>query len=80
MRLPETQLPLFPIFPILDSPTTLKFVKDWQHYIHLTSLVFQVSMGGGDCLPSGNRTLYAFLSVGTVGKRELNSRSIEGSP
>uniref|UniRef100_A0A2H1V8L3 SFRICE_017065 n=1 Tax=Spodoptera frugiperda TaxID=7108 RepID=A0A2H1V8L3_SPOFR len=26
MRLPETQLPPFPIFPIPDSPTTLKFL------------------------------------------------------
>uniref|UniRef100_A0A2H1WYA0 SFRICE_007669 n=1 Tax=Spodoptera frugiperda TaxID=7108 RepID=A0A2H1WYA0_SPOFR len=38
MRLPEAQLP-FPIFPNSDSAGNV-------------TLVFRVSMGGGDCLPS----------------------------
>uniref|UniRef100_A0A2H1VDB3 SFRICE_021621 n=1 Tax=Spodoptera frugiperda TaxID=7108 RepID=A0A2H1VDB3_SPOFR len=42
------QLFPYPIFPILDSPTTLKFL------IPKRSLVFRVSMDGGDCLPSGD--------------------------
>uniref|UniRef100_A0A2H1VWA8 SFRICE_021203 n=1 Tax=Spodoptera frugiperda TaxID=7108 RepID=A0A2H1VWA8_SPOFR len=43
----------FPIFLIPDSPTTLKFLTPQKTGNALvTPLVFQVSMGGGDCLPS----------------------------
>uniref|UniRef100_A0A2H1WVW2 SFRICE_033991 n=1 Tax=Spodoptera frugiperda TaxID=7108 RepID=A0A2H1WVW2_SPOFR len=53
--LPEAQLPSFAIFPILDSPTTLKFLTPKKAGNALvTSLVFRMSMGGGDYLPSGD--------------------------
>uniref|UniRef100_A0A2H1V9Q7 SFRICE_020129 n=1 Tax=Spodoptera frugiperda TaxID=7108 RepID=A0A2H1V9Q7_SPOFR len=55
IRLPEAQLPSFPIFPIPDSPTTLKFLPPQKAgNAPVSPLVFQVSMGGGDCLPSAN--------------------------
>uniref|UniRef100_A0A2H1X3N6 SFRICE_029536 n=1 Tax=Spodoptera frugiperda TaxID=7108 RepID=A0A2H1X3N6_SPOFR len=44
-------IPSFPIFPIPDSPTNLNFPKKAGNAL-VTPLVFQVSMGGGDCLPS----------------------------
>uniref|UniRef100_A0A2H1VFJ7 SFRICE_014223 n=1 Tax=Spodoptera frugiperda TaxID=7108 RepID=A0A2H1VFJ7_SPOFR len=47
VRLLKTQLPLFPI-------TTLKFLTLRRPDALVTQLVFQVSMGGGDCLPSGD--------------------------
>uniref|UniRef100_A0A2H1WVV0 SFRICE_026809 n=1 Tax=Spodoptera frugiperda TaxID=7108 RepID=A0A2H1WVV0_SPOFR len=48
-------IPPFPIFPIPDfRTTTLKFLTPKKAGNALvTSLVSQVSMGGGDCLPSG---------------------------
>uniref|UniRef100_A0A2H1W4I3 SFRICE_017061 n=1 Tax=Spodoptera frugiperda TaxID=7108 RepID=A0A2H1W4I3_SPOFR len=54
---PITPLPNFPNPPISDSPTTLKFLTPNAGTAIITSLVFQMSIGGGDCLSSaGKRT------------------------
>uniref|UniRef100_A0A2H1V8A6 SFRICE_010323 n=1 Tax=Spodoptera frugiperda TaxID=7108 RepID=A0A2H1V8A6_SPOFR len=59
MRLLEAHLPPFPIFPIPDSLTTHKFLNPKMTSIALvTPLVFQVSMGSGDCLPSARLPAY----------------------
>uniref|UniRef100_A0A2H1V182 SFRICE_027306 n=1 Tax=Spodoptera frugiperda TaxID=7108 RepID=A0A2H1V182_SPOFR len=48
-------IPLFPIFSIPDSrTTTLKSNPQKAGNALVTPLVFQVSMGGGDFLPSGD--------------------------
>uniref|UniRef100_A0A2H1WP85 SFRICE_038768 n=1 Tax=Spodoptera frugiperda TaxID=7108 RepID=A0A2H1WP85_SPOFR len=47
--LPEAQLPTSPIFPFPDFPKIVKFQTPKRSE---TQLVFRVSMGGGDCLPS----------------------------
>uniref|UniRef100_A0A2H1W395 SFRICE_021079 n=1 Tax=Spodoptera frugiperda TaxID=7108 RepID=A0A2H1W395_SPOFR len=46
-------IPRFPIFPTSDSPATLKFLTTKRPSL-VRPLVFQVSIGGGDCLPSGD--------------------------
>uniref|UniRef100_A0A2H1WJ52 SFRICE_015981 n=1 Tax=Spodoptera frugiperda TaxID=7108 RepID=A0A2H1WJ52_SPOFR len=51
-----TQLPLFPIFPITDTPTTLNSLPPKAGQALVTPLVFWVYTGGGDCLPSGDPT------------------------
>uniref|UniRef100_A0A2H1W2V5 SFRICE_028301 n=1 Tax=Spodoptera frugiperda TaxID=7108 RepID=A0A2H1W2V5_SPOFR len=56
MRLTATQLIKSPflIFPIFDSPTTLSLIPNPQIAGNAlaTPLLFRVSMGGSNCLPS----------------------------
>uniref|UniRef100_A0A2H1W3C5 SFRICE_012169 n=1 Tax=Spodoptera frugiperda TaxID=7108 RepID=A0A2H1W3C5_SPOFR len=63
-------IPPFSIFPIPDFPTTLKFLtcKRPATYVLVTPLVFQVSMGGGDCLPSDGRRENHLMSSPALGE------------
>uniref|UniRef100_A0A2H1VVC0 SFRICE_005511 n=1 Tax=Spodoptera frugiperda TaxID=7108 RepID=A0A2H1VVC0_SPOFR len=57
MSLPEAQLTIIPfsIFPNTNSPTTLKFPTPKKAGNTLvTPPVFKVSIGGSNCLPSGD--------------------------
>uniref|UniRef100_A0A2H1VZ25 SFRICE_031746 n=1 Tax=Spodoptera frugiperda TaxID=7108 RepID=A0A2H1VZ25_SPOFR len=66
-------IPPLPICPIPDSrTTTLKFLTPQKTSNALvTSLVFQVSIGGGDCLPSGDTS--ARLPACFIKKRRLRA-------
>ncbi|KAF9812202.1 hypothetical protein SFRURICE_001122, partial [Spodoptera frugiperda] len=58
-------IPSFPIFLIPDSSTILKFLTPKSLVFQVvTPLVFQVSIGGGDCLPSDTiRYIGSFTGV-----------------